>query len=111
VSALPDCGIVADFDASGDVVLAVGGLVGVSAARTGAIAMESVNAVSEIRRTIFSSFLPLTERPTFLAGIRFVGSGENARRSRNRVMRNYWTSVRQPQEKRRETATFSYRYG
>jgi hypothetical protein len=52
VSALPDCGIVADLDASGDVVLAVGGLVGVSAAKTGAIAMESVNAVSEIRRII-----------------------------------------------------------
>jgi hypothetical protein len=32
VSALPDGGMVADLDASGDVVFAVGGLVGVSAA-------------------------------------------------------------------------------
>jgi len=50
VSALPKDGTVADLDASGDVVPAVGGFVGVSAARTGAIDMDNVNAVSEIRR-------------------------------------------------------------
>ena len=67
VSALPDGGTVADLDASGDVVLVVGGLVGVSAAKTGAIAMESVNAVSEIRRIMSSSFLPHEQRFGFLS--------------------------------------------
>jgi hypothetical protein len=52
VSALPEGGIVADLDASGDVVLAVGGFVGVSAAKTGAIPMDSTKAVHPRRRII-----------------------------------------------------------
>jgi hypothetical protein len=67
VSALPDGGTVAELDASGDVVLVVGGLVGVSAARTGAIAMDSVNAVSEIRRIMSLSFLPHEQRFGFVS--------------------------------------------
>jgi hypothetical protein len=57
VSALPDGGMVADLDASGDVVFAVGGLVGVSAAKTGAIPMESAKAANARRRVMSSSFL------------------------------------------------------
>jgi hypothetical protein len=57
VSALPEGGIVADLDASGDVVLAVGGFVGVSAAKTGAIPMDSTKAVHARRRIISNSFL------------------------------------------------------
>jgi hypothetical protein len=53
VSALPDGGTVADLDASGDVVLAVGGFMGVSAAKTGAIPRNSANAVNAIRRVAF----------------------------------------------------------
>ena len=54
VSALPDGGMVADLDASGDVVFAVGGCVDVSAAKTGAIPMESAKAVKARRRVISS---------------------------------------------------------
>jgi hypothetical protein len=57
VSALPDGGVVADLDASGDAVLAVGGCVDVSAAKTGAIPMESAITVNARRRVITSSFL------------------------------------------------------
>jgi hypothetical protein len=56
VSALPEGGTVADLDASGDVVLAVGGCVDVSAAKTGAIPMESAKAVNARRRVITSTF-------------------------------------------------------
>jgi len=66
VSALPDGGTVADLDASGDVVFAVGGLVGVSAAKTGAIPMESAKAANARRRVILLSWSqpnsPKTER-------------------------------------------------
>jgi hypothetical protein len=55
VSALPDGGTVADLDASGDVVLAVGGCVDVSAAKTGAIPMESAKAVNPRKRIISKS--------------------------------------------------------
>jgi len=57
VSALPDGGTVADLDASGDVVLAAGGFAGVSAAKTGAIPMDSTRAVNARRRIISNSFL------------------------------------------------------
>ena len=57
VSALPDGGTVADLDASGDVVFAVGGCVGVSAANTGAIPMDSAKAVNARKRVISGSFL------------------------------------------------------
>jgi hypothetical protein len=52
VSAFPDGGTVADLDDSGDVVLAVGGCVDVSAAKTGAIPMESAMTVNARRRVI-----------------------------------------------------------
>jgi hypothetical protein len=61
VSALPEGGTVADLEASGDVVLAVGGCVDVSAAKTGAIPMESAKAVNARRRVITSSFLSPSE--------------------------------------------------
>src|SRR5215831_6503094 len=77
VSALPDGGTVADLDASGDVVLVVGGLVGVSAAKTGAMAMERVNAVSEIRRIMPSSFLPHEQRFGF-ASVSLEAGGTRA---------------------------------
>jgi hypothetical protein len=57
VSALPDGGMVADLDASGDVVLAVGGFAGVSAAKTGAMPMDSAKAVNARRRIMSGSFL------------------------------------------------------
>jgi hypothetical protein len=57
VSALPDGGTVADLDASGDVVFAVGGCVGVSAAKTGAIPMDRAKAVNARRRVMSASFL------------------------------------------------------
>jgi hypothetical protein len=59
VSALPDGGVVADLDASGDTVFAVGGVDGDegSAARTGANPMASAVAVIARRRVMSSSFL------------------------------------------------------
>jgi len=65
VSALPDGGLVADLDASGDVVLAVGGFAGVSAAKTGAIPIDSAKAVSATRRNISDSFLSLHANNAF----------------------------------------------
>jgi len=62
VSALPDGGTVAALEASGDVVLAVGGRVDVSAAKAGAIPMESAKAVNATRRIILKS--PFSPRPT-----------------------------------------------
>ena len=56
VSALPDGGTVADLDASGEVVLAVGGCVDVSAAKTGAIPMDSAKAVNAKRRVMSGPF-------------------------------------------------------
>jgi hypothetical protein len=52
VSALPDSGLVADLDASGDVVLAAGGLFVVSAAKAGAIPIDSTKAVDARNRII-----------------------------------------------------------
>jgi hypothetical protein len=57
VSVLPDGGTVADLDASGDVVLAVGGWVDVSAAKTGTIPMDSAKAVIARTRVMSGSFL------------------------------------------------------
>src|SRR5262249_25410156 len=57
VSALPDGGTVADLDASGDVVLAVGGFVGVSAAKVAAIPMDKTKAVVASKRIMSLSFL------------------------------------------------------
>ena len=59
VSARPDGGIVADLDASGDVVLAVGGFVGCdefSVAIAGANPMASAVAVIARRRVMSPSF-------------------------------------------------------
>jgi hypothetical protein len=59
VSALPDCGMVADLDASGDTVLAVGGLVGgeeLSVAIAGANPMARAVTVTARRRVMSSSF-------------------------------------------------------
>jgi hypothetical protein len=78
VSALPDGGVVADLDASGDVVLAAGGCVDVSAAKTGAIPMESAIAVNARRRVISSSFLCLiriTWTPNASKWVCFHGAG------------------------------------
>jgi hypothetical protein len=62
VSALPDCGMVADLDASGDVVFAVGGLGGCdefSVAIAGA--KPKAMAVTVIaRRRVMSSSFPVT---------------------------------------------------
>jgi hypothetical protein len=63
VSALPDCGMVADLDASGDTVLAVGGLVvgdELSVAIAGANPMA--RAVTVIaRRPVMSSSFPCSQ--------------------------------------------------
>ena len=59
VSALPDCGMVADLDASGDTVLTVGGLVGgeeLSVAIAGANPMARAVTVIARRRVMSSSF-------------------------------------------------------
>ena len=59
VSALPDCGMVADLDASGVTVLAVGGLVGgeeLSVAIAGANPMARAVTVAARRRVMSSSF-------------------------------------------------------
>ena len=64
VSALPDCGMVADLDASGDTVLAVGGLVGgdeLSVAIAGANPMASAVTVIARRRVMSFSF-PLAKQ-------------------------------------------------
>jgi hypothetical protein len=60
VSALPDGGMVADLDASGDTVSAVGGLVGdeVSPAITGVNPMASAVTVIA-RRRVMPSFFPV----------------------------------------------------
>ena len=59
VSAPPDCGVVADLDTSGDVVLAVGGLVGCdefSVAMAGANATARAVAVIARTRVMSCSF-------------------------------------------------------
>jgi hypothetical protein len=64
VSALPDCGMVADLDASGDTVFAVGGLVGgdeLSVAIAGANPMASAVTVIARRRVMSFSF-PLAKQ-------------------------------------------------
>jgi hypothetical protein len=60
VSALPDGGTVADLDASGDTVLAVGGVVGdeLSVAEAGTNPMASAVTVIA-RRRVMTSFFPV----------------------------------------------------
>ena len=64
MSALPDGGTVADLDASGDTVFAVGGWVGgdeFSVARAGTNPMASAVTLIARRRVMTSSFLlPIT---------------------------------------------------
>jgi hypothetical protein len=61
VSALPDGGTVADLEASGGVVLVVGGWVDVSAAKTGAIPIDSTRAVDAKKRIMLGTFLSALE--------------------------------------------------
>jgi len=75
VSALPDGGTVADLDASGDVVFAVGGWVGgdeFSVAIAGANPMASAVTVIARRRVISCSFRCWQLWTTFRAWIAFV---------------------------------------
>jgi len=75
VSALPDGGTVADLDASGDVVFAVGGWVGgdeFSVAIAGANPMASAVTVIARRRVISCSFRCCQLWTTFRAWIAFA---------------------------------------
>jgi hypothetical protein len=66
-SALPDCGMVADLDASGDVVFAVGGFVGCDEL---SVAMAGVNPMAKAvtviaRRRVMSNNAPHMENVHF----------------------------------------------
>ena len=93
VSALPDGGTVADLEASGDVVLAVGGFAGVSAAKTGAVPIDSANAVSATRRNISRSFLSLHANNAFgTFNVSFLWGAVRKSAATKRALTSSWSA-------------------
>jgi hypothetical protein len=76
VSALPDCGMVADLEASGVVVLAVGGFVGCDEFSVAIAGVKPIaNAVTVIaRRRVMSSSFPVQRRKTRMLHKRFASA-------------------------------------